>query len=207
MAGRSGCVLVSDPRTGEITAAWNLERGLHDAYPPGSTAKIVESAAALESGVISPEEQVVCLRVPPILGEPFRCVHPPSRSAFTLPHALANSCNYFFAALSLKLSSDVLAHWYSVLGFGQATDASAIPAGRVSFGADARSKALAALGEGDVLATHGSTAAGIFSVCEPRRVPAVVERARPRPEQRCQAMHSTATVDHHDCGRRSRRVR
>jgi cell division protein FtsI/penicillin-binding protein 2 len=153
MTRRAGDVIISDPRTGEVTAAWNLESGLRDAYPPGSTAKIVESAAALEEGVVSPQDQVFCHRVPPIIGEKFRCVHPPSRSGFTLPLALASSCNYYFTVLSLRLTSETLSHWYSVFGFGQSTAANGTPAGHVTVGRDARRKALAALGEADIVAT------------------------------------------------------
>jgi len=153
MAGRAGDVIVSDPRTGEVTAAWNLDSGLRDAYPPGSTAKIVESAAALEEGVVSPQEQIFCHRVPPILGEKYRCVHPPSGSAFTLPQALANSCNYYFTVLSLRLTPETLSHWYSVFGFGQGTAANGTPPGHVTVGRDPRRKALAALGEVDIVAT------------------------------------------------------
>ena len=153
MTGRAGDVIISDPRTGEITAAWNLESGLRDAYPPGSTAKIVESAAALEEGAVSPQDQVWCRRVPPIVGEEYRCVHPPSRSGFTLPLALANSCNYYFVALSLQLTSETLSHWYSVFGFGQSTAANGTPGGHVTVGPDLRRKALAALGEAGIVAT------------------------------------------------------
>jgi peptidoglycan glycosyltransferase len=153
MAGRGGDVIVSDPRTGEVLAAWALEAGLRDAYPPGSTAKIVESAAALEEGMVSAQHQIPCQRVPPILGERYRCVHPPSRLGFTLPLALANSCNYYFTVLSLQLASESLSHWYSVFGFGRAAEVNGTAAGRVAIRADARRKALAALGEADVLAT------------------------------------------------------
>ncbi len=153
MAGRLGDVIVSDPRTGEIAAAWNLESGLRDAYPPGSTVKIVESAAALEEGLITPQDRIYCRRVPPILGEKYHCVHPASRSGFTLPLALANSCNYYFAVLSLQLTPATLSHWYSVFGFSPPGAASPTAAERVIIEADVRRKALAALGEADVVAT------------------------------------------------------
>ena len=119
MSGRAGDVIISDTQTGEITAAWNLESGLRDAYPPGWTAKIVESAAALEEGLVSAQDQIFCQRVPPILGQMYRCVHPPSRCGFTLALALASSCNCYFTVLSLQLTSETLSHWYSVFGFGQ----------------------------------------------------------------------------------------
>ena len=149
MAGRIGDVIISDPSTGEILAAWNLESGRRDSYPPGSTAKIVESVAALEEGVVTGQDAVVCRGVPPVLGERYRCVHPPASSGLTLPLALANSCNYYFTALSLRLTAEALSHWYSVFGFGEAAGGR----GRVTVSNDVRRKALAVLGEAGVVAT------------------------------------------------------
>jgi len=155
MRGRSGAVLVSNPASGRIRAVWKAEVAAGRAFPPGSTAKLVECAAALEEGLLSPSERIWCRRVPELLGERYHCAHPPAEEPYDLPAALAKSCNYFFAALSARLSPATLAHWYSVFGFGTPVT---VPgwnsdAGEVRIGAGARSKALAALGEGGVQAT------------------------------------------------------
>ncbi len=94
-------------------------------------------------------------RLPPLLGSAYRCVHPQSPEGFTVASALANSCNYFFTAVSLRLSLDSLLHWYSVFGFGSAATLDGRPtaSGRLRLGPGARSKALAALGEKGVMAT------------------------------------------------------
>jgi cell division protein FtsI/penicillin-binding protein 2 len=55
--------------------------------------------------------------------------------------------------LSLRLTSETLSHWYSVFGFGQSTAVNGMPAGHVTVGSDIRRKALAALGEADIVAT------------------------------------------------------
>jgi cell division protein FtsI/penicillin-binding protein 2 len=151
LQGRAGTVIVSDPRTGRILALCNPQRALKEAYSPGSTAKLVVSAAALEEGVISPSEKILCRRVPRLLGESFHCAHPPALAPFDLAEALANSCNYFFSELSTRLSSSVLAHWYAVFGFGPAGE-EASP-GEVVIANKPRDKALAALGEQGVTAT------------------------------------------------------
>jgi cell division protein FtsI/penicillin-binding protein 2 len=155
VVNQRGAAIVIDPATGEIRAAWNLRAAVEDAYPPGSTAKIVEATAALEEDLFAPGDRIVCQGVPPILGSVYRCVHPPSPEGFTLASALANSCNYFFTAVSLRLSSDTLLHWYSVFGFGSAATLDGEPtgSGRLRLGPGARSKALAALGEKDLMAT------------------------------------------------------
>ena len=119
------------------------------------------SAAALEEGIISPSERIMCRRVPRLLGESFHCSHPPATQPFDLAEALANSCNYFFSELSTRLSASALAHWYGCL-------VSALPGeeaapGEVLIPDKPRGKALAALGEQGVTATPGASVAGIFS--------------------------------------------
>ena len=154
MRGHHGAVIVSNPATGEILAVWNLTQAFERAYPPGSTAKLVTSAAALEEGVISADERDSCHRVPELLGEAYHCTHPPHDGPFTLASALSNSCNYFFSALSLRLTSTQLAHWYSVFCFGTpVVGAGKSLAGEVRVGSTAREKALAALGEQTILVT------------------------------------------------------
>src|SRR5262245_31990656 len=64
MRGMSGAVIVSNPRTGVILAAWNQEVAFQEAFPPGSTAKIVASAMALENNLVAATEKLNCRRVP-----------------------------------------------------------------------------------------------------------------------------------------------
>jgi cell division protein FtsI/penicillin-binding protein 2 len=97
----------------------------------------------MEESLVSPSEQIFCRRVPELLGESFHCSHPAPDGPFTLASALANSCNYFFARLSLRLSSAQLAHWFAAFGLGTNP-------GQLRIGVDDAGKARAALGEGEV---------------------------------------------------------
>lgn len=155
MKGREAAVIVSDPSTGELIAVWNPRVAFGQAFPPGSTAKIVASAAALEGGALTVRDRIYCRRVPELLGTAFECSHPPAERAFALPNALANSCNYFFAAVSLHLTSAELTHWYGVFGFGSAVDVRGFDAnaGEVRIPDDDAGKARAVLGEGTITAT------------------------------------------------------
>jgi peptidoglycan glycosyltransferase len=155
LRGRRGALLVSNPKTGEILALGNPEVAFDRAFPPGSTAKLVASAVALEEGLLSPDDRIFCRQVPELLGRAYRCSHPPPVSPFTLTSALANSCNYFFAAVSVRLTSTSLAHGYAVFGFGSpvAGPWPAANAGQVRIGTDPAAKARAALGESNVLVT------------------------------------------------------
>jgi cell division protein FtsI/penicillin-binding protein 2 len=147
--GKAGAAIVSDPRSGQIVAIWNQQAALGETYTPGSAAKVVISAAALEERIISPSDKIMCRRVPRLLGQSYHCSHPPAGRPFDLDDALANSCNYFFSELSARLSSAALAHWYSVFGFGS-DDGSP---GEVQISGKTRDRALAALGEQGVTVT------------------------------------------------------
>jgi peptidoglycan glycosyltransferase len=155
LRGRQGAVIVSNPMTGEVLAVGNPEAAFGRVYPPGSTAKIVEAAVALEEGLISPRDRIRCRRVPELLGEAYRCSHPPAVEGFTLATALANSCNYFFAAPSTRLTSSSLAHGYAVFGFGSPAEGLGVESslGEVRVPDEAGAKARTALGEGTVLVT------------------------------------------------------
>jgi cell division protein FtsI/penicillin-binding protein 2 len=151
MQGKSGAVIVSDPRNGQILALTNPQTAFHEAYTPGSVVKTMVSAAALEEGVITPTDRIVCRRVPRLLGEAYHCTHPPPAQPYNLSDALANSCNYFFSELSTRLSSSALTHWYGIFGFGAAGENS-FP-GEVQIPDKPKGKAIAVLGEQGVTVT------------------------------------------------------
>ena len=170
--GKAGTVIVSDPRTGQILALWNPQSAFKEAYTPGSTAKLVVSAAALEEGIISPTERIMCRRVPRLLGEPFHCSHPPASHPFTLAEALGNSCNYFFSELSTRLTAPVLTHWFGAFGFGVGGEEAA--AGEVLIPDKPRGKALAALGEQGVTATPAQVLAAYSAIANHGKVYALI---------------------------------
>jgi cell division protein FtsI/penicillin-binding protein 2 len=155
MRPRQGAVLISNPSTGELLAAWNLRVAFDRAVPPGSTAKLVPAAAALEENIISAEDRIFCRRVPRFLGEPFHCAHPPATESYTLVSALAYSCNYFFAELSARLTPDALARWYAAFGFGQPLESLGArhAVGLVHIDDGDVAKARAAVGESSILVT------------------------------------------------------
>jgi len=151
MRGRRGAVIVSNPQTGKLVAIWNPQTAFNRAFRPGSTAKVVATAAALEEGVLSASDRILCRRVPKLLGEAYHCSHPETQTPYTLSSALANSCNYFFAELSTRLSPAVLAHWYAVFGFGG--EGERAPTDPIRIGNDDADKARAVLGEAAVTTT------------------------------------------------------
>ena len=151
MRGTGGATIVSDPRTGRVLAAWNRRVIFQKSFPPGSTAKLVSSAMALENNLIAADEKLNCRRVPPLLGEAYHCSHPDAIEPLTMTTALANSCNYFFVALSARLDAATLQRGYAMFGFGTSGTPGERPALRIS--SETAAKARAALGEKPVFVT------------------------------------------------------
>jgi peptidoglycan glycosyltransferase len=101
-----------------------LNRALRQTYPPGSTFKIVTSAAALESGRYNPDSPVyggaeldlpqTDVALPNFDGQPCSGGNP------TLTDALMFSCNAAFGKIGLELGDDALRAQAEKFGFNQA---------------------------------------------------------------------------------------
>jgi penicillin-binding protein A len=100
-----------------------FNRAIQETYPPGSTFKLVTSAAALESGRYTPSTRVrggTSLRLPGTSTDlPNSGGSDCGGERISLTQALMVSCNVSFAALGLDLGRDALAEQASAFGFGQ----------------------------------------------------------------------------------------
>lgn len=121
--GKPAELIAMIPSTGDIVAvAQNKAAGgdpqvLHGLYPPGSTFKIVTSAAALRSGIANAGTVLPCpgeatIGTRHIRNEDFELGNVPMHSAF------AHSCNTTFAGLASRLPADALPTAASTLGLG-----------------------------------------------------------------------------------------
>ncbi len=136
-----------------------LNRALRQTYPPGSTFKIVTTAAALESGEFTPDSQVengaqldlpqTDVPLPNYDGLPCN----PAGTA-TLTDALKKSCNAAFGKIGLVLGDDALRAQAEKFGFNQAFE---VPmrsvASRFPEDPNLPQTAQAAIGQFDVRAT------------------------------------------------------
>jgi penicillin-binding protein 2 len=103
-----------------------LNRATQASYPPGSTFKVVTTAAGLERGGYSPSSRLPC---PPVwygLGEAFAKNNWQSvdRGALTLAEGLMASCNPVFYEVALNLDEQdphILPSVATSLGLGQPT--------------------------------------------------------------------------------------
>ena len=134
-------ILAMDPITGEILAMVNKpdfdlndpprddvelltelmrNRVVTDAYEPGSTFKILTSAAALDSGVVTVNEGFYCSGVTYVDGSRVRCWGNP-HGAETFAEALKNSCNPVFVEMGLRLGIERFYDYLEAFGIGSPT--------------------------------------------------------------------------------------
>ncbi|MEI6509761.1 MAG: penicillin-binding protein 2 [bacterium] len=99
-----------------------IPKATQDRFPPGSTFKVVTTAAALEEGVIDPETYTVfCPGYIDVGGHRFYCWQTSGHGTQNLVDAIANSCNIFFYTLSLEVGPERIAKWAQLLGLDQYT--------------------------------------------------------------------------------------
>lgn len=130
-------------------------RATREIYPPGSTFKVIVSAAALENG-IEPDTK---LETPVTLKLPGTNSTLPNQSATckgqrTLTQALDNSCNTTFAQVGMDLGEEKISEMATKFGFGK-KPITEVPssASRFPTGMDKASLALSSIGQFDVAAT------------------------------------------------------
>lgn len=137
-----------------------LNRALNQTYPPGSTFKLVTSAAALESG-LTPDTPVAAPDELPLpqssaVLQNYGGEKCSSTGAMTLSDALRISCNTAFGQLGLTLGADALREQADAFGYDQSLTVP-LPVSTSVFPAegeiDAPQTALAAIGQYDVRAT------------------------------------------------------
>ncbi len=74
---------------------------------PGSTFKPVTAVAALEEGVVRIDEEIECTGRYTEITNPIRCwIYPGRHGSLTIAEGIKESCNYFFAELAHRLSTD-----------------------------------------------------------------------------------------------------
>ena len=112
------------PSSGDILAVANrpvdstYDRALEGRYAPGSTFKVITTAALLRAG-LTPSEVVSCPRAVNVAGKVFRNFEGSARGAVPFRVDLAQSCNAAFVSLAHRLRPGALEQTARDFGFGR----------------------------------------------------------------------------------------
>jgi stage II sporulation protein D len=116
--GRDGTVVVMDAQTGRLRAVVNERLAASEAFPPGSAVKPFTLLAALREKIVNADTRLLCRKHFRRGETEFTCSHPVYKTLFDPPHALAHSCNYFFAHLGERIDPADFEATLASFGFG-----------------------------------------------------------------------------------------
>jgi len=95
---------------------------INDTYEPGSTFKIVTSAAGLEEGVVNLDSPFVCTGSLTVGGRMIKCWrYPRTHGAETFLQGVQNSCNPVFMAVGLRLGAEKFYNYMLKFAFDKKT--------------------------------------------------------------------------------------
>jgi peptidoglycan glycosyltransferase len=146
LGNRPGAVVALDPSSGAVKAMVSaptydpnkldelgasllnasnqplLNRATQGLYPPGSTYKTVTATAALDSGIVKPDDVYQCSGDGIVInGFRIACTNaPPGQTQWTFENAYAYSINATFAQVALQIGASRFTEYSQRFGVGQA---------------------------------------------------------------------------------------
>lgn len=146
--GKSGSIIMMNPNDGAIHAllshpnfdpnlflrpiapsAWELmqqecpfiNRALGACYPPGSIFNLITISAALEQGLIKPNDTWQCIGYNTVGQRKYWCHKHDGHGEISITQAVALSCNTLFFEFGKQLDIDLLAQYARIFGIGTPT--------------------------------------------------------------------------------------
>lgn len=98
-----------------------IDRAVQKAYQPGSTWKMMTSAAALTFGVVGPYEQLYCGGIYDKAGNPKDWTYPAGHGWENTVSALRDSCDIYYYEMGYRLGPDRISEMAKRFGFGAKT--------------------------------------------------------------------------------------
>ena len=89
---------------------------INDTYEPGSTFKIITASAALEEGVVTPEDTFSCPGFRIVDDRRIRCHKTTGHGSETFVQGVMNSCNPVFIEVGLRLGVENYYHYFKEFG-------------------------------------------------------------------------------------------
>lgn len=93
-------------------------KAVQDTYPPGSTIKMITAMAALEEGLISPDETVWCPGHLEVAGRRFHCWKRAGHGHVDLLNSLKGSCDVYYYDLAVKVGIEKISAMAQRFGLG-----------------------------------------------------------------------------------------
>jgi len=94
------------------------DKTISGAYPPGSTVKMITALAALEEGLIDPEEEITCRGYVEVGNRRFHCWKRGGHGRMNLTDSLKNSCDVYYYEISQRIGIEKMALMARRFGFG-----------------------------------------------------------------------------------------
>jgi cell division protein FtsI/penicillin-binding protein 2 len=163
----NAALVALQPSTGDILAVANrptdstYDRAIEGRYPPGSTFKVITTAALLRDGLRT-TDTVACPRTITVGGKLFKNFEGGARGDVPFAEDFAQSCNTAFVSLASRLAPDALTSTAREFGLGR-TAASQVPPGR-----DAVARAATMIGQDRILASPLAMAGVAATVADGR---------------------------------------
>ena len=94
-------------------------KSVQGVYPPGSTFKMMTAMAALEAGLVGPDDTVWCPGYLQVAGRRFHCWKRGGHGHVNLENSLKHSCDVYYYDLALKVGIDKISAMAQRFGLGQ----------------------------------------------------------------------------------------
>lgn len=95
-----------------------VNKTVQGAYPPGSTFKMMTAMAAIEAGIINPDETVYCPGHLEVGGRRFHCWKRSGHGWVDLETSLKQSCDVYYYDLALKVGIEKISAMSNRFGLG-----------------------------------------------------------------------------------------
>lgn len=92
---------------------------VQDAYPPGSTFKMITALAALEAGIVGPDDTVNCPGHLEVADRKFHCWKRSGHGRVNLRDSLKESCDVYYYELALKVGIEKISEMARKFGLGE----------------------------------------------------------------------------------------
>lgn len=95
-----------------------VNKPIQGTYPPGSTFKMIVALAAIEEGIVTPDETVYCPGHLEVAGRRFHCWKRAGHGWVDLQHSLKQSCDVYYYDLAVKVGIEKITAMANRFGLG-----------------------------------------------------------------------------------------